>query len=823
MDRPSLGGLGVAADALRLGDPTRAFGLGEDGVRIEVLVREKARAEDRDRSKERRLALRVGKPRGDGKPGGIGKRVYLRLDGWPRIDAMEDSLSALLDRPGASYRGKQVLDFAAKDVGKLEIRHVALPASRQAAGGAAGSLAALVVEKAADIGLRRSGDEWMLSSPLNTTADVGKVNDLLDALGKAKALAFVADDVPPGRMAEYGLAVPALRVTVSFTDATKPAKTLLVGSPRGAEPGSFASLEGTADVFALPADLRERLGQSALAYLPTTLWQVAAGDEITRFRIAKAGQDEYQLVRKGPGWEVTGPFAVTAPAEVVERLSEALRSPRAEEYRTFAPGDLKAYGLDQPAVKVTVTTKQGKEHALWLGAPSSGKPGRYARLGTSGGVFVIGDALAKAADQSALDFLDRDLLSFDASTATAVSRQGAEPLELVKQDDAWKITKPSEQPGDERKVPDLLRQLASLKAERIVAYKPKDLKPYGLDKPFATVTVTLAGEKPAERVLFVGREEGGSRLAMVKDSPTVAVLPAGVAKQLLAGAITFRSHDLARIPDADTIKLEAGERKVTFARPEGTWKVTQPISADADHDALEGFFNALSRLRADELVTDKPTAEQLKSYGLDKPAARWRVINGDEPKLDLLVGAAAAGGRRYARLGDAGVVFLLDEKLAGQATAEYRPRAVWKENVDPAQVEAVRFGYKNEPFELKKDGGDWKVVGKPDARVDAGTVSDTLSALRDLKLVRYVKDDGAELKLYGLDPPELVLEVTTPSGKQVLHLGGREGASKRRYARLPGSKHKDVFLLDEAASVKLFRDLAALAKPTAGAGKPGEF
>jgi hypothetical protein len=259
--------------------------------------------------------------------------------------------------------------------------------------------------------------------------------------------------------------------------------------------------------------------------------------------------------------------------------------------------------------------------------------------------------------------------------------------------------------------------------------------------------------------------------------------------------------------------LEAGERKATFAKPEGSWKLTQPIAAEADHDALEGFLNSLARLRADELIVEKPTADQLKEYGLEKPATRWQFISGDKTVLDLLVGVAEKGGtRRYAKMAGKDLVFLLDPKVSGQVLAEYRPRAVFKEAIDPAQIEAVRFGYRKDPFELKKVDGTWHVVGKPDLMVNDKAVSDALSGLRDLKLERYVKDDGAQLKLFELDPPELVLEVTTPSGKQTLHIGGLEGTSKRRYARVPVKGRTDVFVLDEPASGKLVRDMVALTK-----------
>jgi hypothetical protein len=398
---------------------------------------------------------------------------------------------------------------------------------------------------------------------------------------------------------------------------------------------------------------------------------------------------------------------------------------------------------------------------------------------------------------------------------TSVTRKhGADVLELVKKDDTWEMVKPAAQPADEKKVPELLKELSELKAVRIAAYQPKNLEPFGLDKPELTVTIKLGGAKPTEAVLQVGKEAvagAEERFAHVKGTQTVAVLGAAVVKKLLASTLTYRDHALARLPDADSIKLESGERKATFSKPEGSWKLTQPLSAEADHDALEAFLNSLARLRADELVAEKPTEEQLKTFGLDKPVTRWQFLSGDKVALDLSVGALEKGGqRRYARLAGKDLVFLLDAKLSGQVLAEYRPRAVFKDNIDPAQIEAVRFGYRKDPFELKKVDGNWEVAGKPDVKVNARAVSDTLSALRDLKLERYILDTGAQLKLFGLDPADLVLEVTTPAGKQTLLIGGLEGTSKRRYARVPVKGRADVFVLDEAASGKLVRDLPAL-------------
>ncbi len=91
-------------------------------------------------------------------------------------------------------------------------------------------------------------------------------------------------------------------------------------------------------------------------------------------------------------------------------------------------------------------------------------------------------------------------------------------------------------------------------------------------------------------------------------------------------------------------------------------------------------------------------------------------------------------------------------------------------------------------------------------------INETLAALAGLKLERYVVDKDADLQLYGLEKPMLVIELTTPTGKRTLQIGSLEGGSQRRYAHVPGSGRSDVFLLSEADVAKLVRDLAAFGR-----------
>ncbi|MFO0843976.1 MAG: DUF4340 domain-containing protein [Gemmataceae bacterium] len=160
------------------------FGLTKPAGEVTVLVREKARPDDRDRSRERALTLRLGKP------AWAGNRIFVQQAGWPRVDGLDDTVTALLDKPTLAYRGKQVFDFAAADVAGLEVR-----SSGRAALGAAVDPAVRAVPQL-NVVLRRDGAGWALRSPVSTRADAAKVNDLLDALGKAKALTYLGEAGP---------------------------------------------------------------------------------------------------------------------------------------------------------------------------------------------------------------------------------------------------------------------------------------------------------------------------------------------------------------------------------------------------------------------------------------------------------------------------------------------------------------------------------------------------------------------------------------------------------------------------------------------------
>jgi hypothetical protein len=932
-------------------DPKK-YGFDKDAPVVTVTVLEETREKDTKGEKikkERVLTVRLGKHDAEA------KKLYVQADDWPRINAVDDALDALVRRPALAYRGKRVFDFSTSQLAKVEVRR------------GSGTFT-----------LERTGDGWRLVSPVKADADAGKLDRLAGDLSNLEVLEYVNDAPRADRLeAQYGLGKPALVVRLEFSDKAKPARTLEVGKARGSKPGYFARLadvpDRTTPVFVIPNDMHAALDRDALAYRPTQLWQVPAED-VTALHIQRGKEEEYSLKRDNAGWKLSGPFEAPALALAVQSLAAELAAPQALAYKAHEAKDLAPYGLDKPALRLGVATRDGKQHTLLVGGPADKEtPGRCAKLADSPAIFIVAESLVHAADHAALDLLDpvllrldparvervrgkvgdavltlerkgeewrvtdapgspftadaevvaglqklwselhadrfaaygktvawakygldkpavtvtvtvkpagkgpaehvielgaavegtpegryarvdkgagvavlgaatartlaqtsldyvnRNVLKFDAAAVRLVQRHmGANVLEVAKKDDGWQLLKPAEERADDKAVQDLLAQLSELRARRVAAYPLTELQPFGLDRPAALWTIKLNGErKPSEHVLKIGKAVeggGGERFVQVDGGPVAAVLPAALAERLVARPLAFRDRNLVRFADADKARLDRGPRHAVFARPEGTWKLTEPLQADADQDELDDFINALARLRADALVAEKPGAEELKKYGLDRPEARWRLESGDKEVLHLLVGNAEENGpRRYARLANRDLVFLLDPRLSGKVLGEYRPRAVWTPTVDALQVESLRYHWAHNPFELEKSaaGDSWQVSGKPEVKVNAEAVKDVLAALRDLKLARYVVDKGADPKLFGLDKPDLVLVVATRGGRKLLEVGGFEGGSKRRYARVPGPDRSDVFLIDEAECGRIFRDLAGFTRASPPAPPSG--
>jgi hypothetical protein len=669
---------------------------------------------------------------------------------------------------------------------------------------------------------------WKLTGPFEAPVPFLQTQAVASALSNVRAEKYDAATADP---AKHGLDKPALKFVVTYKEA-KPddakaevpvTRTLLVGKP-AAEPNTrYAKLADgpNAAVFVLNDTLLKDVDKPALELLDKTILNQKP-DALTKVQIVGPKADEnVTLVKDDKGaWKAEG-AAFVPDKPTVDLLLSFLARPPVQELAGYGPAVKWAdLGLDKPAYTITGTfTADGKTetHAVKLGKEILSKARgvqRYARIDDGPAAAVLASVGVEALARGKLDFADRTLLTFDAPALNSlVRKKGAEELEIVQGATVgWDMVKPTKLKADQPILDELTEQLSKLRAAKVAAYAPKDLKPFGLDKPTATVTLKVGLDKPTDKVLKLGNlvDENypdGQRYAMVDGNPTVGVLPGPLATRLLAAPLKFRDRALAKFAKADRIEMTRGDRAVTFAEVNGTWKTVVPVEAEAEQADIDEFINALAKLQADELVAEKPT--DLKPFGLDKPAVKWVLKNGANEVLSLLVGAEK-GGRVYAKLEKGDLVALLDPSLTAKVTGEYRKRAAWS-GVDAAQVEAISVQAGNADFRFTKVGGNWTDAAKPTDRIDPAQVSEFLDALAGLKALRYAADKDADPKLYGLQPPQRIVTITQQGGlTKTLYLGREEGGSggKRVYARVDEKGRTDVFVLSEADTRKLTKDRA---------------
>ncbi|QEL13579.1 DUF4340 domain-containing protein [Limnoglobus roseus] len=677
--------------------------------------------------------------------------------------------------------------------------------------------------------LTQDAGSWKITGPFDAPAAFLATQPLAAAVANVRAEKYDAATADP---AKHGLDKPAMKLVVSYKEAKADdpkveqavTRTLLIGKPADVPNTRYAKLADGPNtaVFVMTDALVKDVDKSALELLDKSIL-VQDPAKLTKVQIVgPKAEENVTLVKDDKGaWKADG-ANFTPDAPTVQMLAAFAARPSVQKIAAYGPAAKWAdYGLDKPEYTITATfTDMGKPtvHTIKLGKPD-GKA-RFVRVDDGPAVGVLAPIAAEALARGKLDFADRSLLTFDPPALMAFTRKkGADELEIVQGATVgWDIVKPAKLKADQAILDDLSEQLSRLRATKVAAYGTKDLKPFGLDEPTATITLkVLKADKPEDKVLKVGKpvdekQPTGDRYAMVdgKADVTVGVLPAALANRLLGDPLKFRDRALARFQKVDRIEMTRGDRTVTFADVNGTWKVVKPVEAEAEQADIDELINALAKLQADELEADKP--KDLKPYGLDKPTVKWVLKNGDTEAMSLLVGSKK-DGRAFVKLEKGDLVGLLDPSLTAKVTGEYRKRAVWT-GIDASQVENVEIKAGDSTVQLTKVGMAWADTAKPTDIIDAGKVSELLDALAGLKALRYASDKDADLKLYGLQPPQRTITISQRGGvTKTLQIGREEGGSNgsRLYARVDEKGRTDVFVLSEADTQKLTRDRAAFA------------
>jgi len=196
-----------------------------------------------------------------------------------------------------------------------------------------------------------------------------------------------------------------------------------------------------------------------------------------------------------------------------------------------------------------------------------------------------------------------------------------------------------------------------------------------------------------------------------------------------------------------------------------SWVVSKPIRTGADVQTAEGIVSALQFARIRATVEEKPSAEDLHRFGLDRPTVEVTASAEGVPPLTVRLGIENPydSSAYLQREGDA-KVYAVDGSTRSSLdrnTFDLRDRDVLA--VRDLGVTRIDVRGKTHAWTLARDPGQPYAFVRP-AKEDADTaaVSTWLGSLRSIKASRYLEDTPAERKRTGVEKP--VAEATFQRG-----------------------------------------------------------
>ncbi len=380
-------------------------------------------------------------------------------------------------------------------------------------------------------------------------------------------------------------------------------------------------------------------------------------EEITGVTVTRGGKP-VALENQNGKWVITQPVNAAADESALNSLVGDVVSARIE--REFAAsGDLKSYGLAEPAVKLEIKLKNGQTRRVELGSKDVVGSSAYARIDGGQNIAMLPASVLTSADKSLDDLRDRSVLGatqFELSSLKVTNESGG--FELAKQESEWMLKSPVQGPAEESAVSSLLSDLTSAKAAEVVSETADDLAKYGLDKSKLGLTVKLA--TGAERSLSIGSKVDDKFYAKASDRPQIFKVEQAFLDKLNTKVADLRSKEIVKLnrDELKTISVRNPNGTLVAENKDGKWVVTAPADKKDKEAQTFKIFTPFES-KASE-VLDKPSAAILAK--LAKPAVEARLTD-KSGKTQVIKISAADGDDCYVRVEGRGGIYKLSKTM----------------------------------------------------------------------------------------------------------------------------------------------------------------
>lgn len=370
-------------------------------------------------------------------------------------------------------------------------------------------------------------------------------------------------------------------------------------------------------------------------------------DAIQSLSLTTKDGAEAVLERRDKGWALVKPVEFPADTFAADGLASNLAD-LASDSVLDNPQPPEEYGLGDGANVVHFSTKD-HEYTLRLGNKTPVGSHAYASVDGSKAIVTVPSFKAQSFQKALVDLRERRILVFDRNAVSrieahwpggSVQLARVEPAEEKgkkgeKAEDAseetgahWKLTAPVEGRADDQVVNDLVSDLSFLRANGFVDQPTKE-QLAGFDSPDFQVVLygqtPESGEPPSWRLALGPLYDKGKERLVRGAQASLYTIPAERLADFPRKLVAYRFKQLSkfRLADVGQVDLFFHPAKgdpvaITAERTGDGWKSSPEKLAPGK---VARLVSELSNLKAGEIVSEKPSDEQLAKLGLSPPNA----------------------------------------------------------------------------------------------------------------------------------------------------------------------------------------------------------
>lgn len=487
---------------------------------------------------------------------------------------------------------------------------------------------------------------------------------------------------------------------------------------------------------------------------------------------ASTGQSVKCEMGDDKNWRLTAP--ISGPAEQFVVTGDLSKVTELKYVKSFPPGDADRPTDDMTSLKtpqriVKLTDQGGRVHVLKIGARQALSSNTYVQKEGDETIYLVNTDVNTDLKHGLAEYRGKRVAEFVQAEARRIDVTGEHQYTLSSVGGKWTIEAPVKARADASKVNALLSTISNLSAEKFVEDNAQSLRPYGLEPPRLTVTVSIEkrtpkeppappASAPAEPEFEITTQQvrlalGGSadEKTFAKtadpDNRSVFVIPEATAKQVLVSLNDLRDRKVTDIGPAriQQIKITRGQETTELTNTNNVWQITAGLPGSeprsAEFAAVDDLIKSLRELSAEGFENAESPA-----HGFADPRAVVDVtFEGTIEPLRLTFGAATPSGTgAFVRNDREGFVAVVKSEAPATflaSAASFMNRDLLR--LDQANISRIDLAFTDWNSAVVKSDGAWRFAEPIEGPAEVSAVQailTDLAFLRGRKVVALASD-----------------------------------------------------------------------------------